>query len=94
MEYDFGRRCSPHNNTSYLDQYYPDRDTPLALSLGVRSDPRAYNIGGPVGGSRGRVNLRAERDESLFDSGPSRRRIAVAVSITMATFGKCGFEQY
>ncbi|KAF1914299.1 hypothetical protein BDU57DRAFT_588657 [Ampelomyces quisqualis] len=78
MDYDLGRRYSPHHHLSYPDYYYPDRDTPLALSLGVRSDPRAYNIGGPVGGSRGRVHLNTDHDEPLFESGPSRRRIAVA----------------
>ncbi|KAH7390911.1 hypothetical protein DE146DRAFT_147414 [Phaeosphaeria sp. MPI-PUGE-AT-0046c] len=78
MEYDVGRRYSSRNNLnlSYLDYYYDDCNTSMALSLGARADPRGYAMGGPVGGHRNRHDT--DREEQTFDSVHSRRRIAVA----------------
>jgi hypothetical protein len=80
MEFDLTHRFSPHNSLSFPDYYYNDHTTPLAVSFGVgrRANPRGYRLGGPVGGSRGPFG--AERVDSTYESGTSRRRIAVAVS--------------
>jgi len=82
MNYDITRRY-PHN-LSFPNYYnhYNDRDVPLTLSQHSRPDPRGYPIGGPVGSPRGRPGV--GRDEPTIESGPSRRRIAVAVSLIPA----------
>jgi hypothetical protein len=79
MDYGLGRRFTPHNVLSFPDYYCDERNASFALSHVGREDLRSYRFGGPVGGNRGRSG--AERDEiTSFDGGPSRRRIAVAVS--------------
>jgi hypothetical protein len=78
MDYNLGRRYAPHSGHAFQDYYCDMRSPPYSLSSDGRSDPRGYAFGGPVGGNRGRARL--ERDETAFESGPSRRRIAVAVS--------------
>lgn len=78
MDYNLGRRYTPHNSLSFTDYYCDVRSQPFSLSNDGRADPRGYPFGGPVGGIHGRAGL--ERDETTFESGTSRRRIAVAVS--------------
>jgi hypothetical protein len=80
MEFDLAQRYSPHNSLSYPDYYYNDHNTPFALSFGVgaRTNPRGYRIGESMVGSRSPLGV--ARDESAYDHGNSRRRIAVAVS--------------
>jgi hypothetical protein len=79
MEYVMPRRYPSHNDLSYSNYFFDGRNTPIALSHGARVDPRGYQMGGPVGGARGQLGM--DRDEPTFDhGGPSRRRIAVAVS--------------
>jgi hypothetical protein len=78
MEYDLARRYQPHN-LSFPNYYsYNDRNAPLAISQHIRPDPRGYPIGGSVGSPRGRPGI--GREEPTIETGPARRRIAVAVS--------------
>jgi hypothetical protein len=78
MDYGVPRRYSPHIDLSFPSYYCPERSLPIELSHSVRTDPRGFHLGGPVGSTRGRAGV--ERDESIIDNGASRRRIAVAVS--------------
>jgi hypothetical protein len=78
MDYNLGRRCAPNSGHTFQDYHCDMRSPPYSLSSDGRADPRGYAFGGPVGGNRGRA--RFERDETAFEGGPSRRRIAVAVS--------------
>jgi len=78
MDYDLGRRYAIHHGVSFPDYYCDERSTPFALPHGGRIDSRGFQYGGPVGGNRDRLG--SERDDSPYDGGASRRRIAVAVS--------------
>jgi hypothetical protein len=78
MDYNLGRRYGPHSGHAFQDYYCDMRSPPYSLSSDGRAGPRGYAFVGPVSGNRGRA--RFERDESAFEGGPSRRRIAVAVS--------------
>jgi hypothetical protein len=78
MEYGIAHRYSPHNDLSFPNCYYHDRNAPLAFSHSVRADPRGYSHGGSLGSARGRIGT--GRNEPIIDNGASRRRIAVAVS--------------
>jgi hypothetical protein len=77
MDFEAARRYTSHS-LSFPNYYYNDRNVPLALSHGTRADPRGYPIGGPVRGPQGRPGM--GRDEPAVETGPARRRIAVAVS--------------
>jgi hypothetical protein len=84
MDYGLGRRYTPHHSLSFPDYYYDNRSAPCDVSHAGRADPRGFHFGGSVGGSRSRPG--SERDEVEFDTGPSRRRIAVAVSAKCSPF--------
>lgn len=77
MGYNYSRRYSPHS-VPFLNYDHTDPNECLSLSHASRMNSRGYHMGGPVGGSRMRSNF--VHDEPLIDHGPSRRRIAVAVS--------------
>jgi hypothetical protein len=76
MEYDNSRRCLPHN-LSYQN-YYDERNVPMALAHNTRGNPRGYPAGGPGSGMHSRGNM--GREEPMMETGQARRRIAVAVS--------------
>lgn len=76
MEYDHSRRCIPHSH-SFPEYYYNERDEPRGLSQITRTNPREYHNGhAAVIHDRSSVG----RGESPLETGPARRRIAVAVS--------------
>lgn len=77
MEYEGQRPCLSHN-VSYQNYIYDNRHAPLTLGHNTRENPRSYPVGGPVGGMHTRAMLGGE--DHMVDSGPVRRRIAVAVS--------------
>jgi hypothetical protein len=56
--------------------YYNDRNIPLIMTNSTRPDPRAYPMGGPVGGTRLRGSL--GREDNILETGQSRRRIGIA----------------
>ncbi|XP_014558342.1 hypothetical protein COCVIDRAFT_94754 [Bipolaris victoriae FI3] len=76
MEYEGQRPCLSHN-VSYQNYIYDNRHAPLTLGHNTRENPRSYPVGGPVGGMHTRAMLGGE--DHMVDSGPVRRRIAVAV---------------
>lgn len=76
MEYDIAHRFLPHS-LSYAG-YYCERNAPLELSHTTRANPRGYPLGGPVVGMHSRANM--GREDGPMETGPARRRIAVAVS--------------
>ncbi|CAO2658011.1 Nn.00g072710.m01.CDS01 [Neocucurbitaria sp. VM-36] len=71
IEYNNTRRCLPQSLT-FPNYYYNERNAPLELSHGTRTNPRGY----PIGGLYGRANM--GREEPPTETGPARRRIAVA----------------
>ncbi|KNG46690.1 glycoside hydrolase family 10 [Stemphylium lycopersici] len=75
MEYEGPRRCLPHH-LSYPNYIYDERNTPLSLAHNMRETPRNYPVGGPVGGMHTRANM--GREDPVMETGPPRRRIAVA----------------
>lgn len=77
MEYEGQRPCLSHN-ISCQTYIYDDRHAPLTLSHNTRENTRSYPVGGPVGGMHTRAMLGGE--DHMVESGPVRRRIAVAVS--------------
>ncbi|KAL5117284.1 hypothetical protein ACEQ8H_004843 [Pleosporales sp. CAS-2024a] len=76
MNFDYGRRCTPHSDLSFPNYYCNSRSTPFGLSHSGRADPRGFHLSGVGGVSRGRGG--PEGGENTFEHGPNRRRIAVA----------------
>lgn len=76
LKYDGPRRFSrPNSARTFPEAYYSERDATLDCP---RTEPYAYQMGGPVSGLRNRPS--ASREEFPPEQGGSRRRIAVAVS--------------
>ncbi|KAJ6193045.1 hypothetical protein J3E72DRAFT_379399 [Bipolaris maydis] len=75
MEYEGQRPCLSHN-ISCQTYIYDDRHAPLTLSHNTRENTRSYPVVGPVGGMHTRAMLGGE--DHMVESGPVRRRIAVA----------------
>ena len=76
MEFTPNHQCpqdSPDNSHGYYDN---DRNVPLTVPNGTRPNPRGYPVGNSAGGPRSRGSF--AREDSNVESGPSRRRIAVA----------------
>jgi hypothetical protein len=77
MDYETNRHF-PQHSLSYPNYYYNDRNVPLAVAYATRADPHGYAFGGPVRSPSDRNGM--GRGDLPPESGPSRRRIAVAVS--------------
>ncbi|EOA91348.1 uncharacterized protein SETTUDRAFT_87121 [Exserohilum turcica Et28A] len=75
MEYENPRTCLSQN-IPYPNCGYGERNAPLTLAHNTRENPRSYPVGGPVGGMHNRGMM--AREDSVMETGPARRRIAVA----------------
>lgn len=71
-------RYFPQHSLSYPNYYYNDQNVPLAVAYATRADHHGYAFGGPVRSPSDQNGL--GRNDLPPEPGPSRRRIAVAVS--------------
>jgi hypothetical protein len=75
MEYESPRSCLSHN-IPYNNYTFDERHALLTLGH-TREIPRGYTVGGPVVGMQTRTMM--GREDPVVETGPARRRIAIAV---------------